>query len=94
MVDPNPASHVRPRARTGLWADLVPWIAVAAVLLGAGWGSNQFTPLLLVYRHSLELGTGTLEAMFGIYALGLLPGLLRRSAQRATGRQRDGPPSR
>ena len=72
MVDPNPASHVRPRGRTGL----VPWIAVAAVLLGAGWGSNQFTPLLLVYRHSLELGTGTLEAMFGVYALGLLPGLL------------------
>src|SRR5215212_8788369 len=55
---------------------LAPWIAVAAVLLGAGWGSNQFTPLLLVYRHSLGLGTGTLEAMFGVYALGLLPGLL------------------
>jgi MFS family permease len=39
-------------------------------------GSNQFTPMLLVYRHTLELGTGTLEAMFGVSALGLIPGLL------------------
>src|SRR5919201_2708045 len=52
------------------------WIPVAAVLVGAGWGTNQFTPLLLVYRQSLGLGTGTLEAMFGLYALGQIPGLL------------------
>ena len=32
--------------------------------------------MLLVYRHTLGLGTGTLEAMFGFYALGLIPGLL------------------
>jgi hypothetical protein len=52
------------------------WLPAAAVLLGAGFGANQFTPLLLVYRHALGLGTGTLEAMFGLYALGLIPGLL------------------
>jgi MFS family permease len=51
-------------------------VAPAAVLLGTGWGSNQFTPMLLVYRHTLGLGTGTLEALFGFYALGLIPGLL------------------
>jgi predicted MFS family arabinose efflux permease len=54
----------------------VPWVAAAAVLLGAGWGSNQFTPMLLVYHQTLGLSTGTLEAMFGFYALGLIPGLL------------------
>jgi hypothetical protein len=43
---------------------------------GRGGGSNQITPMLLVYRHTLALGTGTLEAMFGFYALGLIPGLL------------------
>ena len=32
--------------------------------------------MLLIYRESLDLGTGTLEAMFGLYALGLIPGLL------------------
>jgi MFS family permease len=52
------------------------WVPVAAVLLGAGWGSNQFTPMLLVYHRTLGLSTGTLEAMFGVYALGLIPGLL------------------
>jgi MFS family permease len=46
------------------------------MLLCAGWGSNQFTPMLLVYHRSLGLSTGTLEAMFGFYALGLVPGLL------------------
>ena len=52
------------------------WMAVAAILVGAGWGSSQFTPMLLVYRHALGLGAGSLEAMFGVYALGLIPGLL------------------
>ena len=52
------------------------WLPPAGVLLGTGWGSNQFAPMLLVYRHTLGLGTGTLEAMFGFYALGLIPGLL------------------
>jgi hypothetical protein len=32
--------------------------------------------MLLVYSHSLGLSTGTLEALFGAYALGLIPGLL------------------
>jgi MFS family permease len=52
------------------------WILVALVLLGTGWGSNQFSPMLLVYHQELGLSTGTLEAMFGFYALGLIPGLL------------------
>jgi MFS family permease len=52
------------------------WVPVALVLLSAGWASNQFTPMLLVYHDSLGLSTGTLEAMFGFYALGLIPGLL------------------
>ncbi len=54
----------------------IAWLPAAAGLLGAAWGSNQFTPLLLVYHHELGLGTGTLEALFGAYALGLIPGLL------------------
>lgn len=52
------------------------WLPVAAVLLGTGWGSNQITPMLLVYRQTLGLGTGMLEGLFGVYALGLIPGLL------------------
>lgn len=52
------------------------WLPLAAVLFGTGWGANQVTPMLLVYRQTLGLSTGTLEAVFGIYALGLIPGLL------------------
>ena len=52
------------------------WLPVAAVLLGTGWGSQQFTPMLLVYHQTLGLTTGTLEALFGVYALGQIPGLL------------------
>ena len=52
------------------------WLRAGLALFGAAWGSNQFTPMLLVYRQQLGLGTGTLEAMFGFYALGLIPGLL------------------
>jgi MFS family permease len=51
-------------------------MAAAGVLLGAGWGSNQFTPMLLVYHARLGLPTATLEALFGAYAAGLIPGLL------------------
>ena len=59
--------------RTALRA---PWLPIAAVLLGTGWGANQFSPLLLVYRGALDLSTGALEGLFGFYALGLIPGLL------------------
>jgi predicted MFS family arabinose efflux permease len=52
------------------------WVRAGAALFGAAWGSNQFTPMLLVYRQQLGLSTGTLEALFGVYALGLVPGLL------------------
>jgi MFS family permease len=52
------------------------WLRAGAALFGAAWGSNQFTPMLLVYRRQLGLSTGTLEALFGVYALGLIPGLL------------------
>src|ERR1700733_2750987 len=52
------------------------WVPIAGVLAGAGWGSNQFTPMLLVYHARLGLSTATLEALFGAYAAGLVPGLL------------------
>jgi Major Facilitator Superfamily len=62
--------------RLALSGPAAAWVPPAAVLLGTGWGANQFSPMLLVYRGTLGLSTGTLEAMFGLYALGLIPGLL------------------
>jgi len=40
------------------------------------WGTNHFVPLLLVYRASLALTPFDLGILFGVYAVGLLPGLL------------------
>lgn len=64
---------LRQAHRRGLTAA---WIPVAGVLAGAGWGSNQFTPMLLVYHARLGLSTATLEALFAAYAAGLIPGLV------------------
>jgi MFS family permease len=55
----------RPAART----------APTAALLGVGWGANQFAPMLLVYQRD-GVGDATLQAMLGVYAVGLIPGLL------------------
>ncbi len=68
-------STARIRAR-GSVVGATNWVRAGAALFGAAWGSNQFTPMLLVYRRQLGLSTGSLEALFGVYALGLIPGLL------------------
>ncbi|MBA3244070.1 MAG: MFS transporter [Actinobacteria bacterium] len=52
------------------------WLPLALVLFAVGWGANQFAPLLLVYRDTLDLSDTTRAAAFGIYAAGLVPGLL------------------
>lgn len=41
-----------------------------------GYGANQFVPLLAVYRGTLSLSDTQATAIFGVYALGLIPGLL------------------
>lgn len=55
---------------------LPPWVGAAAALTVVGWGANQFSSLLLSYRAHQHLGTTTGDALFGVYALGLIPALL------------------
>lgn len=52
------------------------WRRVALALLAVGWGANQFAPMLVVYARDRDLGPGALAALFGVYAAGLIPGLL------------------
>lgn len=52
------------------------WWPAALALFAVGWGANQFVSLLPVYRRILGLGDPQLTAVFGVYALGLVPGLL------------------
>lgn len=52
------------------------WRRVAFLLFVVGWGANHFAALLLVYRRTLALDAAAPAALFGMYALGLVPGLL------------------
>ncbi|MFB4298045.1 MFS transporter [Actinomadura sp. NTSP31] len=52
------------------------WFPIASIMFGVGWGANQFASLLGLYTDRLHLGDGAAQAMFGVYALGLVPGLV------------------
>jgi Major Facilitator Superfamily len=52
------------------------WVRIAFAMLAVGWGANQFSPMLIVYRHELRLGAAAVAGLFLVYALTLIPGLL------------------
>jgi hypothetical protein len=55
---------------------LKPWVRIALLLFCVGWGANHFVALLLVYKQTLALDAAAPAALLGMYALGLVPGLL------------------
>ena len=65
---------MRPRSSTA--RGLPPWLRVAGVIFGVAWGANQFSSLLLAYRIHAGVSQSTADALFGIYAVGLIPALL------------------
>jgi hypothetical protein len=52
------------------------WARIAFAMFAVGWGANQFSPMLIVYRHELRLGPGAIAGLFLVYALALIPALL------------------
>ena len=65
------------------------WLGAGLAVCTAGWGANQFTPMMLLYRSQLGFSAATVEAMFGLHAIGLIPGLLvGGSLSDRTGRRR------
>src|SRR6202012_12945 len=78
------ASMISPDGSTGLLRRRSPapaganreFGAVLAVLLVTGWIANHFVALMPTISNRQHLSTSTLDAIFGIYAVGLLPGLL------------------
>jgi MFS family permease len=52
------------------------WLGAGLAACMIGWGTNQFVPMLLLYRARLGLSAPVVEAMFALYAIGLVPGLL------------------
>jgi predicted MFS family arabinose efflux permease len=63
-------SEVLQRQQSKVW-----WGAGAAVA-AVGWGAQQFAPLLLMYRAELGVSAATVQAVFAVYVVGLIPGLL------------------
>ncbi|MFT5564020.1 MAG: MFS family permease [Myxococcota bacterium] len=49
--------------------------ALAWAMFAVAFGTNVPTPLLLLYRTELDLSPVVLTALFGVYAVGLLPAL-------------------
>jgi MFS family permease len=52
------------------------WTRAALALTAVGWGANQFAPMVLLYRERMGVSASAAEAIFGLYAAGLVPGLL------------------
>ena len=71
----TPTAAPRPAAPAER-AQRVRWFAAAAAMFCCAWGGNQFTPLLLLYRHLGGYSEVTVDAFLGAYVLGLIPGLL------------------
>ncbi len=53
-----------------------PWFRVGAALFAVGWGGNEFTPLLLMYRDLNGYSTTVVDILLAAYVLGIAPGLL------------------
>lgn len=76
LAHPRPApatdelSHLETGRQKALFA------GVLGVLLAMGWAANHFAALIPAISDRQHLSVAALDAMFGIYALGLLPGLL------------------
>lgn len=72
-VDPGP---ITPHGGDGRDGSGLLFGSVLAVLLATGWVANHFVGLIPVISAREHLGRSTLDAIFAIYAVGLLPGLI------------------
>lgn len=52
------------------------WRWPALAMFAAGYGANQFVPLLALYRRTLGLSDADATGVFAVYAVGLIPGLI------------------
>ena len=52
------------------------WRGVGSASAVIAWGGNQFTPLLVMYRHDRGLSLVTVDLMLAAYVVGIVPALL------------------
>lgn len=51
------------------------WLRVSFALFAVAWGGNEFTPLLVFYRHQDNLSAATVDMLLGAYVLGIVPAM-------------------
>jgi MFS family permease len=51
-------------------------LRVALAMAAVAWGANQFAPLILVYQARGQLSVASGTAIFGVYAVSLIPAVL------------------
>src|SRR4051812_19444263 len=75
---PNGATALSARStrRPEATRDKAMFAGVLTMLLAMGWAANHFAALLPAISLHQHLSAAALDVMFGIYAVGLLPGLL------------------
>src|ERR1700719_1278261 len=76
MISPDGSTGLLPRPRSAPPGANLDFGAVLAILLVTGWVANHFVALMPTISDRQHLSRSTLDAIFGIYAVGLLPGLL------------------
>ncbi|ORM33192.1 MFS transporter [Williamsia sp. 1135] len=52
------------------------WYGVCAAMFAIAWGGNEFTPLLVFYKHEYEMSGPTVDVLLFAYVLGMIPALL------------------
>ncbi|WLP92498.1 MFS transporter [Gordonia sp. NB41Y] len=52
------------------------WPAVALAVFASAWGGNEFTPLLVMYRHTGNFSAVLVDTLLFLYVLGIVPALL------------------
>ncbi|MEH0108892.1 MFS transporter [Tersicoccus sp. MR15.9] len=52
------------------------WLAACGMLFAVGWGGNEFTPLLTMYRQESGLSSQAVTILLGAYVVGIVPALL------------------
>lgn len=50
-------------------------MAAVVAVCSIGWGANQFAPLIVMYQSTAGVSPAASQAMFVLYAVGLVPGL-------------------
>src|SRR6201996_6715492 len=76
MISPDGSTGLLRRRSPGPAGATREFGAVLAVLLVTGWIANHFVALMPTISNRQHLSPSTLDAIFGISAVGLLPGLL------------------